>query len=160
MASNKYGYMAKIGVDTEGVQAAQRAIKELAESDSEMKGFSRELQQVNNIIREGGNSAEMAAQKNQLYTEQITQLNRRLEALKSVEEEIKEARASGKIDDSQYRAYRRDVEQAENALRNLREQQRSIGENAGKDYDKVISALQNVEKVALATTGAVVAALG
>lgn len=160
MASNKYGYMAKIGVDTEGVQAAQRAIKELAESDSEMKGFSRELQQVNNIIREGGNSAEMAAQKNQLYTEQITQLNRRLEALKSVEEEIKEARASGKIDDSQYRAYRRDVEQAENALRNLREQQRSIGENAGKDYDKVISALQNVEKVALATTGAVAAALG
>lgn len=160
MASNKYGYMAKIGVDTEGVQAAQRAIKELAESDSEMKGFSRELQQVNNIIREGGNSAEMAAQRNQLYAEQISQLSRRLEALKSVEEDINTARANGNINESEYRAYRREIEQTENALENLREQQRSIGENAGKDYDKVISALQNVEKVALATTGAVAAALG
>lgn len=154
MASNKYGYMAKIGIDTSGVQAG------LSESDTAMKAFSREMREVNNVIREGGNSAEMAAQKYQLYTEQITQLNRRLEVLRSIEEDINRARANGNINESEYRAYRREVEQTENALENLREQQRSIGENAGKDYDKVVSALKNVEKVALATTGAVAAALG
>ena len=154
MASNKYGYMAKIGIDTTGVQAG------LSESDTAMKAFSREMREVNNVIREGGNSAEMAAQRNQLYAEQISQLSRRLEALKSVEEDINTARANGNINESEYRAYRREIEQTENALENLREQQRSISENAGKDYDKVISALQNVEKVALATTGAVAAALG
>ena len=152
--ANKYGYMAKIGIDTTGVQAG------LSESDTAMKAFSREMREVSNVIREGGNSAEMAAQRNQLYAEQISQLSRRLEALKSVEEDINTARANGNINESEYRAYRREVEQTENALENLREQQRSIGENAGKDYDKVISALQNVEKVALATTGAVAAALG
>ena len=152
--ANKYGYMAKIGIDTTGVQAG------LSESDTAMKAFSREMREVNNVIREGGNSAEMAAQRNQLYAEQISQLSRRLEALKSVEEDINTARANGNINESEYRAYRREIEQTENALENLREQQRSIGENAGKDYDKVISALQNVEKVALATTGAVAAALG
>ena len=152
--ANKYGYMAKIGIDTTGVQAG------LSESDTALKAFSREMREVNNVIREGGNSAEMAAQRNQLYAEQISQLSRRLEALKSVEEDINTARANGNINESEYRAYRREVEQTENALENLREQQRSIGENAGKDYDKVISALQNVEKVALATTGAVAAALG
>lgn len=125
-----------------------------------MRTSSREMREVNNVIREGGNSAEMAAQRNQLYAEQISQLSRRLEALKSVEEDINTARANGNINESEYRAYRREIEQTENALENLREQQRSIGENAGKDYDKVISALQNVEKVALATTGAVAAALG
>lgn len=154
MASNKYGYMAKIGIDTTGVQQG------LAEADTAMRTSSREMREVNNVIREGGNSAEMAAQRNQLYAEQISQLSRRLEALKSVEEDINTARANGNINESEYRAYRREVEQTENALENLREQQRSIGENAGKDYDKVISALQNVEKVALATTGAVAAALG
>lgn len=154
MASNKYGYMAKIGIDTTGVQQG------LAEADAAMHTSSREMREVNNVIREGGNSAEMAAQRNQLYAEQISQLSRRLEALKSVEEDINTARANGNINESEYRAYRREIEQTENALENLREQQRSIGENAGKDYDKVISALQNVEKVALATTGAVAAALG
>lgn len=154
MASNKYGYMAKIGIDTTGVQQG------LAEADAAMRTSSREMREVNNVIREGGNSAEMAAQRNQLYAEQISQLSRRLEALKSVEEDINTARANGNINESEYRAYRREIEQTENALENLREQQRSIGENAGKDHDKVISALQNVEKVALATTGAVAAALG
>lgn len=154
MASNKYGYMAKIGIDTTGVQQG------LAEADAAMRTSSREMREVNNVIREGGNSAEMAAQRNQLYAEQISQLSRRLEALKSVEEDINTARANGNINESEYRAYRREIEQTENALENLREQQRSIGDNAGKDYDKVISALQNVEKVALATTGAVAAALG
>ena len=154
MASNKYGYMAKIGIDTTGVQQG------LAEADAAMRTSSREMREVNNAIRESGNSAEMAAQRNQLYAEQISQLSRRLEALKSVEEDINTARANGNINESEYRAYRREIEQTENALENLREQQRSIGENAGKDYDKVISALQNVEKVALATTGAVAAALG
>lgn len=154
MASNKYGYMAKIGIDTTGVQNG------LTEADSAMRAFSREMREVNNVIAQGGNSAEMAAQRNQLYAEQITQLNRRLEALRSVEENINRARANGNIDESEYRAYRREIEQTENALQNLREQQRDIGANAGKDYDKVVSALQNVEKVALATTGAVAAALG
>ena len=154
MASNKYGYMAKIGIDTTGVQNG------LTEADSAMRAFSREMREVNNVIAQGGNSAEMAAQRNQLYAEQITQLNRRLEALRSVEEDINRARANGNIDESEYRAYRREIEQTENALQNLREQQRDIGANAGKDYDKVVSALQNVEKVALATTGAVAVALG
>lgn len=154
MASNKYGYMAKIGIDTTGVQQG------LAEADAAMHTSSREMREVNNVIREGGNSAEMAAQRNQLYAEQVTQLNRRLEALKSVEEDINRARANGNINESEYRAYRREIEQTENALENLRERQRSIGENAGKDYDKVVSALKNVEKVALATTGVVAAALG
>jgi len=154
LASNKYGYMAKIGIDTTGVQNG------LTEADSAMRAFSREMREVNNVIAQGGNSAEMAAQRNQLYAEQITQLNRRLEALRSVEEDINRARANGNIDESEYRAYRREIEQTENALQNLREQQRDIGANAGKDYDKVVSALQNVEKVALATTGAVAVALG
>lgn len=152
--ANKYGYMAKIGIDTTGVQNG------LNEADSAMRAFSREMREINNVINQGGNSAEMAAQRNQLYTAEIEQLTRRLEALRSVEEDINRARANGNIDESEYRAYRREIEQTENALQNLREQQRDIGANAGKDYDKVISALQNVEKVALATTGAVAAALG
>ena len=60
--ANKYGYMAKIGIDTTGVQNG------LNEADSAMRAFSREMREVNNVIRQGGDSAEMAAQRNQLYS--------------------------------------------------------------------------------------------
>ena len=95
MTSNKYGYMAKIGIDTTGVQNG------LNEADSAMRAFSREMREVNNVIAQGGNSAEMAAQRNQLYAAEIEQLNRRLEALRSVEEDINRARANGNIDESE-----------------------------------------------------------
>lgn len=120
MASNKYGYMAKIGIDTTGVQNG------LNEADSAMRAFSREMREVNNVIRQGGDSAEMAAQRNQLYTDQITQLNRRLEALRSVEEDINRARANHDIDESEYRAYRREIEQTEVSIRRLTEEQNNL----------------------------------
>ena len=120
MASNKYGYMAKIGIDTTGVQNG------LNEADSAMRAFSREMREVNNVIAQGGNSAEMTAQRNQLYTDQITQLNRRLEALRSVEEDINRARANGNIDESEYRAYRREIEQTEASIRRLTEEQNNL----------------------------------
>ena len=120
MASNKYGYMAKIGIDTTGVQNG------LNEADSAMRAFSREMREVNNVIAQGGNSAEMAAQRNQLYTDQITQLNRRLEALRSVEEDINRARANHDIDESEYRAYRREIEQTEASIRRLTEEQNNL----------------------------------
>lgn len=120
MASNKYGYMAKIGIDTTGVQNG------LNEADSAMRAFSREMREVNNVIAQGGNSAEMAAQRNQLYTDQITQLTRRLEALRSVEEDINRARANHDIDESEYRAYRREIEQTEASIRRLTEEQNNL----------------------------------
>lgn len=120
MASNKYGYMAKIGIDTSGVQAG------LSESDTAMRAFSREMREVNNVIAQGGNSAEMAAQRNQLYAAEIEQLNRRLEALRSVEEDINRARANHDIDESEYRAYRREIEQTEASIRRLTEEQNNL----------------------------------
>lgn len=152
--ANKYGYMAKIGIDTSGVQSGLR------DADRAMRSFDSELRQVNQIVRENGNSAEMAEQRNQLYANQVVQLTNRLNALLSVEQEINESRANGSISESEYREYRRDVERTQNALESLRETQRSIGENAGRDYSKVSDALKNIEKVALASTAAVGAALG
>lgn len=127
--ANKYGYMAKIGIDTTGVQNG------LNEADSAMRAFSREMREVNNVIRQGGDSAEMAAQRNQLYTAEIEQLTRRLEALRSVEEDINRARANGNIDESEYRAYRREIEQTEISIRRLTEEQNNLNSSTEEVAD-------------------------
>lgn len=127
--ANKYGYMAKIGIDTTGVQNG------LNEADSAMRAFSREMREVNNVINQGGNSAEMAAQRNQLYTAEIEQLTRRLEALRSVEEDINRARANGNIDESEYRAYRREIEQTGISIRRLTEEQNNLNSSTEEVAD-------------------------
>lgn len=129
MSSNRYGYMAKIGIDTTGVQNG------LNEADSAMRAFSREMREVNNVIRQGGDTAEMAAQRNQIYTGQIEQLNRRLEALRSVEESINRARANDDIDEGEYRAYRREIEQTEASIRRLTEEQNNLNDSTRNATD-------------------------
>ena len=142
--ANKYGYMAKIGIDTSDIQAG------LSEADSALRAFSREMRAVNETIRQSGGSAEMATQRNQLYTEQISQLTRRLQALLYVEQEINRARANGTISEAEYRAYRREIEQTEASIRRLTEEQQNLDASTGQAMEST-SAFGDVLKANIAT---------
>lgn len=111
--ANKYGYMAKIGIDTSGLQAS------LKDVDTAVKSLSREMKSVDNVIKQSGESAEMTAQKNEIYAQKAAQLTQKLTALKSVESSILSARDSGNISAEQYREYQREIASTEAALKNL-----------------------------------------
>lgn len=111
--ANKYGYMAKIGIDTSGLQAS------LKDVDTAVKSLSREMKSVDNVIKQSGESAEMTAQKNEIYAQEAAQLTQKLTALKSVESSILSARDSGNISAEQYREYQREIASTEAALKNL-----------------------------------------
>ena len=159
--ANKYGYMAKIGIDTSGLQTS---IKDV---DTAVKSLSREMKAVDSVIVQSGESAEMTAQKNELYSQKIAKLTEKLTALKSVENNVLSARNSGNISAEQFREYEREVVSTESALKRLTEEQKNLGKAAEetgdkseKGLEKTTDALKNVEKVAMATTAAVTAALG
>ena len=158
---NKYGYMAKIGIDTSGLQTS---IKDV---DTAVKSLSREMKAVDSVIAQSGESAEMTAQKNELYSQKIAKLTEKLTALKSVENNVLSARNNGNISAEQFREYEREVVSTESALKRLTEEQKNLGKAAEetgnkseKGLEKTTDALKKVEKVAMATTAAVTAALG
>ena len=105
--------MAKIGIDTSGLQAS------LKDVDTAVKSLSREMKSVDNVIKQSGESAEMTAQKNEIYAQKAAQLTQKLTALKSVESSILSARDSGNISAEQYREYQREIASTEAALKNL-----------------------------------------
>lgn len=137
--ANKYGYMAKIGIDTSGLQAS------LKDVDTAVKGLSREMKSVDNVIRQSGESAEMTAQKNEIYAQEVAQLTQKLTSLKSVEGSILSARDSGNISAEQYREYQREVTSTEAALRRLTDEQKKLGKATEETAQKALT-LEDIVK--------------
>lgn len=149
MASNNYGYMAKVGVDTTGMRQA----------DTDMRNMSRELRDIDRLIEETGGTTELYAQRQAVLAQQINTTTQRLQQLRNAQQAIENGVNAGTISAEQYRAYQREVINTQNALQHLQEQQRDLGESGEKDLSKVTNALKNIEKAALASSAAVAAAL-
>lgn len=149
MATNKYGYMAKIGVDT----------TEMRQADSDMRRLSTELKDIDRLIAATGGTTELYAQRQAVLSQQISAVTGNLERLRNSQDAVRQAFEQGDISAEMYRTYQRDIENTQNSLENLQEQQRSLGRNAEKDFGKITNALKNIEKAALASSAAVAAAL-
>ena len=131
--ANKYGYMAKIGIDTSGLQTS---IKDV---DTAVKSLSREMKAVDSVIAQSGESAEMTAQKNELYSQKIAKLTEKLTALKSVENNVLSARNNGNISAEQFREYEREVVSTESALKRLTEEQKNLGKATEETTQKAVT---------------------
>ena len=131
--ANKYGYMAKIGIDTSGLQTS---IKDV---DTAVKNLSHEMKAVDSVIAQSGESAEMTAQKNELYSQKIAKLTEKLTALKSVENNVLSARNNGNISAEQFREYEREVVSTESALKRLTEEQKNLGKATEETTQKAVT---------------------
>lgn len=131
--ANKYGYMAKIGIDTSGLQTS---IKDV---DTAVKSLSREMKAVDSVIAQSVESAEMTAQKNELYSQKIAKLTEKLTALKSVENNVLSARNNGNISAEQFREYEREVVSTESALKRLTEEQKNLGKATEETTQKAVT---------------------
>ena len=125
--------MAKIGIDTSGLQTS---IKDV---DTAVKSLSREMKAVDSVIAQSGESAEMTAQKNELYSQKIAKLTEKLTALKSVENNVLSARNSGNISAEQFREYEREVVSTESALKRLTEEQKNLGKATEETTQKAVT---------------------
>ncbi|MGN1415463.1 MAG: phage tail tape measure protein, partial [Oscillospiraceae bacterium] len=116
----QYGYMAKIGADTSGLQSA------LKDVNSQLSAIDREINATNKALRNAGtagtDSFEMLNQKSTELCNAVAAAETKLNDLRSVEEQMKTAVASGSVSAEEYRAYQREISNTEAQLRTYQNQ--------------------------------------
>ena len=116
----QYGYMAKIGADTSGLQSA------LKDVNSQLSAIDREINATNKALRNAGtagtDSFEMLNQKSTELCNAIAATETKLNDLRSIEEQMKSAVAVGSISAEEYRAYQREISNTEAQLRTYQNQ--------------------------------------
>ena len=119
MAST-YGYMAKIGADTSDLQ---RGLKDI---NSSLKATDSELYKVQKSIKSaqqaGTDRSDLLKQKEDVLKDAISETSQKLEQLRSIEEQVKNAANSGNISAQNYRDYQREVANTEAQLRQYQNQ--------------------------------------
>ena len=116
----QYGYMAKIGADTSGLQSA------LKDVNSQLSAIDREINATNKALKTAGtagtDSFEMLNQKSTELCNAIAATETKLNDLRSIEEQMKSAVAVGSISAEEYRAYQREISNTEAQLRTYQNQ--------------------------------------
>lgn len=117
MASNTTkirGITVELGGDVSGLK------KSLSEVNTSINKTSKELRDVEKLLKLDPTNTELLRQKQQMLASQIEQTKTKLEALKRAEEDMK----SRGVDEnsSQFQALRREIISTENALQDLEEE--------------------------------------
>lgn len=108
------GITIEIDGETTGLQKA------LSDVTKESIDIQRELKDVERLLKFDPGNTEALAQKQQLLQRQLENTTTKLERLKNAQEQVDRQFQNGEIGESQYRAFRREIEFTERELDNLR----------------------------------------
>lgn len=92
------GITIEIGGETTGLQSA---LKDVNKRSSEL---SKELKDIERLLKFNPGNVEALAQKQQLLTQQIENTTKKLDSLKSAQQQVQAQFESGAISEEQYRA--------------------------------------------------------
>ncbi|PGM03813.1 tape measure protein [Bacillus thuringiensis] len=154
MAGRIKGITIEIGGETTGLQ---NALKDVNKRSGEL---SKELKDIERLLKFNPGNVEALAQKQQLLTQQIENTTKKLDSLKSAQQQVQAQFESGAINEEQYRAFRREIEFTEgqlngfkNSLAGLKAEQEKAASStrqletlfsaAGKSVDDFADALGN-----------------
>ncbi|PGZ44823.1 tape measure protein [Bacillus anthracis] len=110
MAGRIKGITIEIGGETTGLQSA---LKDVNKRSVEL---SKELKDIERLLKFNPGNVEALAQKQQLLTQQIENTTKKLDSLKSAQQQVQAQFESGAINEEQYRAFRREIEFTEGQL--------------------------------------------
>lgn len=161
MADKIQGITVEIGGDTSGLSAA------LKEINKESAAISKELKDVEKLLKLDPGNTELLAQKQELLAKQADLAAKRVEAVGQAQKQVNEMVASGEIDkgSEEYRKFERQVASAETSLKQAEEAQKEFtDERHAKALEKLkagFEAFGDVVRItveAVAAVGAAVAA--
>ena len=132
----KYGFIAQIGADTNGLTAA------LKDVDQASKEINSELRAVNQALKLDPGNTVLAAQRLQLMGDAAAEAEKKLEILKSQQDAVNQAFSSGNMDASAYREYQRQIEACEATIRRYQQAQ----DDAAKGGNDLAAASEGVSK--------------
>ncbi|PFX87258.1 hypothetical protein COL40_15930 [Bacillus toyonensis] len=141
MASRIKGIVIEIGGETTGLQ---NALKDVNKRSNDL---TKELKDVERLLKFDPGNIEALAQKQQLLTQQIENTTQKLDKLKATEQQVQAQFQNGKISEEQYRAFRREIEFTEGSLNGLKNK---LG-NMKAEQDSVASSTRQLETLFSAT---------
>ncbi|HDR6753858.1 TPA: hypothetical protein QCV70_000657 [Bacillus cereus] len=142
MAGGKIkGITIEIGGNTQPLQNALKDVNK--QSDS----LTKELKDVERLLKFDPGNVEALAQKQQLLTQQIEKTTQKLDKLKEAEQQVQEQFQNGKISEEQYRAFRREIEFTQGSLDGLKNK---LG-NMKAEQENVASSTRQLETLFSAT---------
>ncbi len=121
--ARSYGFVAKIGADTTGLEASLRNI------DNASRTLNTELNQINRALRLDPRNVTLTAQRLEVMGQQAEQARERIRLLEEQQEEMNRALADGRITGADYREYERAIESARRTIENFNRAQRNNRNN-------------------------------
>ncbi|MDE5620350.1 MAG: phage tail tape measure protein [Ruminococcus sp.] len=110
------GINIKIGADTTGLDTALKDI------ESASKKTTSELGEINRSMRNNRDSVVLWTQKQELLTKAVENSRKKLDFLRESQEQIKKQFENKEIDEGQYRAFQREIENAKDETNKLENQ--------------------------------------
>ncbi|MDI6677016.1 DUF2207 domain-containing protein [Bacillus wiedmannii] len=141
MAGRIKGITIEIGGETTGLQ---NALKDVNKRSNDL---TKELKDVERLLKFDPGNVEALAQKQQLLTQQIDNTTQKLDKLKAAEQQVQAQFQNGKISEEQYRAFRREIEFTEGSLNGLKNK---LG-NMKAEQENVASSTRQLETLFSAT---------
>lgn len=154
MAKRITGVTVEIGGDTTALSAA---IKNL---NKEINASQSELKEVEKLLKMDPTSTELLTQKQRYLGEEIEATRKKLETLKSIEDQMTEQLNSGKISQDKYDAFQREIMETEDRLESLKKEASSLPatlQSIGNTLDGVGSKLEAAGNKLLPLTGGITA---
>lgn len=131
MANKKIaGITVEIGGDT------TKLGKALSDVDKQSRSLKTELKEVDKALKLDPKNTELLAQKQQILADAIQNSKKKLDTLKSAQEQVTAQYQRGEIDDGKFRAFQREIEAAEQDLKNAQtaaNELKSTGKTAAKE---------------------------
>ncbi|EOS7778338.1 phage tail tape measure protein, partial [Enterococcus hirae] len=131
MAKKKIsGITIALDADTKGVTSGLKDIV------NQSTNVSKELKDVERLLKLNPNNVELLSQKQELLSRQVELTTNKLEALKDAQADVERQFKSGEIGEEQYRKFKREIEATEGALNgfkgqlsNMRVEQEKLAQN-------------------------------
>ncbi|MGX5506077.1 DUF2207 domain-containing protein [Bacillus toyonensis] len=141
MAGRIKGITISIDGETTGLQ---NALKDVNKRSNDL---TKELKDVERLLKFDPGNVEALAQKQKLLTQQIENTTQKLDKLKAAEQQVQDQFQNGKISEEQYRAFRREIEFTEGSLNGLKNK---LG-NMKAEQENVASSTRQLETLFRAT---------
>lgn len=157
MAKKISGLTIAINADTSGVT------KGLGDISEESKKLSANLKAVDSLLKLDPTNTDLLAERQKLLSSSIETTSKKLEQLKAAQDDVNKALSEGKISDSEYIAFQKEIVYTEKRLNDLKAQEDNTGKST-KKLDEDTSKLSDTLKSGLAAgaqaAAAAVAAVG
>ena len=123
------GITIKIGGDTTELGKAMESVNQKGDD------LSKELSEINRLLKFDPENTELLAQKQKLLADTITNTSSRLETLREAERQVQAQFERGEVSEAQVRALRREIIATEGQLKSYEEQAKEAAEGNKKLAD-------------------------